>query len=70
MFEQKLTHIITHPEYCIVWDKVGGNASQKGDDHKWLEILSEKGCNYKDPWVHQTLARHPEGGENFLLVIL
>ena len=32
-FGRKATHVITHPEMCIVGDEVGGNTDQKGDGH-------------------------------------
>jgi hypothetical protein len=44
-FGQKCTIRITHPEYCLVGDEVGGNTSQKGDGHVGgKKVVSEKGC--------------------------
>ena len=33
MFECKVIHHIKYPDKCVVGDEVGGNSSQKGDDH-------------------------------------
>ena len=35
----KVTHDLTHPEMCVVMDKVGGNTSQKGDGHIGGELF-------------------------------
>ena len=32
-FRCKCSHLLTHPEYCIVLDEVGGNINMKGDGH-------------------------------------
>lgn len=29
----KVTHVVDHPEYCLVDDEVGGNTNQKGNGH-------------------------------------
>ena len=40
----KMTHEITHPEYCIVMDEVRGNINQTGDGYVGTEkYLCEKG---------------------------
>ena len=40
----KVTHEITHPEYCVVMDEVGGNINQTGDGDVGTEkYLCEKG---------------------------
>lgn len=44
-FGQKCTIRITHPEYCLVGDEVGGNTSQQGDGHVGgKKYLCECGC--------------------------
>ena len=32
-FGCKCSHILRHPEYCVVLDEVGGNINMKGDGH-------------------------------------
>ena len=32
-YDCKVTHIVTHPAYCLVGDEVGRNTNQKGDGH-------------------------------------
>ena len=40
----KITHQITHPEYCVVMDEVGGNINQTGDGDVGTEMyLCERG---------------------------
>ena len=43
-YGRKVTHIITHPEMCIIRDEVDTNTSQKGDGHKGVvKFLVQKG---------------------------
>ena len=47
-YGRKVTHVITHPEYCVVGDEVGGNTNQKGDGHIGGEkVLVERGVTAK-----------------------
>ena len=55
VFGSKAPHVITHPRYCLVTNKVGRNTNQKGDGHKGgQKILVESGttannqCSTKD----------------------
>ena len=44
-FGYKATHNLTHPEMCVVVDKVGGNTSQSGNVHISGKLLvCAKGC--------------------------
>ena len=47
-FGYKITHKITHSDYCLIADELGGNISQKRDRYiRGAKLLYEKGLVQK-----------------------